>query len=252
MAKHFGSTRFHFESIESTHLHLMQRGDSLPSGTVITSDHQEGGRGRMGRRWTAPPGTSLLASFLIKPKLAADRAHELTHLLSLACAQALRERGIDALIRWPNDLTVKGKKIAGILSEASLDGTDVGFVVISAGINLNQTPGELADIDRPATSCLAESGNRWDARDVLEIIICKLDELYRAHRDRGFEAIEAPWKQLCSLTGKRIVLDLGARTVGGTVVGYADGGAMLMNTGGKLQRFSSGEVVRVEGLDHDS
>lgn len=251
MANHFGSAHAHFESIESTHLHLMRRGNDLPSGTVITADYQEKGRGRHGRSWTASPGSSLLASFLLKPDLTANRAPELSHILSLACAQTLRQRGIDAYIRWPNDLVVNGKKLAGIISEANLDGDALRFVVLSVGINLNQTQQELVAIDRPATSCFSESGKDWKAQDVLEDVLGKLDELYTAYCEHGFAAIKAPWKQLSSITGKRIVLDLGARTIDGTVAGFDDDGAILLDSGGRVQRFAVGEVKRVEGVTYD-
>lgn len=223
----------------------MRQGNDLPEGTLVTTDFQEQGRGRLGRIWTASPGSSLLASLLLKPGMAAAQAPQLTHLMALACARTLNEAGLEAGIRWPNDLICNGKKIAGILAEACLNGNDMTFVVLSLGINLNQTPEELAAIDRPATSCAVETGHAWDVDTVLAILIEELETLYKTFLKAGFPALKKEWESLNSLRGTDITLDLGTRTIAGTVEGVDDTGALILATPEGVRTFSSGEVVRV-------
>lgn len=225
----------------------MRAGNDLPEGTLITTDFQKEGRGRLGRKWTASPGSSLLASLLLKPGIAAAHAPQLTHLMALACARTLNDAGLEVGIRWPNDLICNGRKIAGILAEASLNGNDVIFAVLSLGINLNQTREELAAIDRPATSCALETGRAWNADTVLATLIEELKTLYKTFLKAGFPAFKNEWESLNSLRGTDITLDLGTRTIAGTVEGIDDTGALILATPEGVRTFSSGEVVRVSG-----
>lgn len=239
--------RQHFERIDSTHLYLMREGAKLDEGTIITADFQEEGRGRLGRTWTASPGSSLLASLLLKPDISAVQAPQLTHVMTLACARALSKDGVDINIRWPNDLICRDKKIAGILAEARLDGDEAEFVVLSCGINLNQTREELEAIDRPATSCLLETGRSWSADAALTSIVKELETLYTAFLKAGFQSLKKEWESLNYLRGTAITLDLGSSTVEGTVEDIDDDGRLVLATEDGTRTFSAGEIVRVSG-----
>lgn len=225
----------------------MREGNTLPEGTLVTADFQEQGRGRLGRSWTASPGSSLLASLLLKPKIAAAQAPQLTHVIALACARALQRDGLGIGIRWPNDIVCNGKKIAGILAEANLQGDAVQFAVLSCGINLNQNAQEIASIDRPATSCAIETGRAWDPDEVLAMITGELQTLYSTYLAAGFAALKKEWESLNYLEGTAITLDLGGRTVEGTVEGIDEDGRLKLKTTNGTRAFSAGEVTRVSG-----
>lgn len=225
----------------------MRAGNDLPEGTLVTADFQEQGRGRLGRTWTASSGSSLLASILLKPAISAAQAPQLTHVIALACARALQREELDICIRWPNDLICNGKKIAGILAEASLNGNSIVFAVLSFGINLNQTHEELDTIDRPATSCTLETGRAWNADTVLASLITELETLYTTFLKAGFPALKKEWESLNYLRGTYITLDLGTRTVSGTVEGIDDTGALILATAEGTHAFFAGEVIRVSG-----
>ncbi len=225
----------------------MREGRSLSHGTVVTADYQEAGRGRLERVWVAPPDSSLLASVLIKPTIAAEVVPQFTPAVALACVRALDERGLATQIRWPNDIISDGRKLAGILCEAAFDGGEFDFAVLSIGINLNQTREEMERIDRPATSCAVETGTRWDRDDLFELVLAHLDQLYRTVHDNGFKAIRAAWEERSALTGLSVTLDLGTRTVEGTVLGIDDDGALRLDCGDGVRSFAVGEVVRVGG-----
>jgi len=239
--------RQHFKSIDSTHAQLMRAGDELAEGTLITADFQEKGRGRLGRTWTASPGSSLLASLLLKPKIAAAKAPQLTHAIALACAHALIREGLDIKIRWPNDLVCNDKKIAGILAESSILGNKVDFAVLSFGINLNQSQGELDEIDRPATSCAVESGKAWDPDKLLDAIMAELKALYSSYVTEGFAALKKGWESLNYLEGRAITIDLGNSKMDGIAKGIDDDGRLILSVKDETKKFTAGEVIRVSG-----
>lgn len=246
MHQPLGTKRRYFERIDSTHRYAMREGMNLEHGTLIIADYQEQGRGRLGRSWNAPADSSLLVSVVVKPPLAMNHCPQLAHVMSLAATRTLRAQGLVVNLRWPNDLVYHGKKIAGMLSEAGLDGDRPAFVVLSAGINLNQTGQELALIDRPSTSCFVETGHRWERDDVLEEFINQLNDLYPRVVECGFPSIKAECEALNSLTGSTITLDLGGRTVKGVVLGLDDEGRVVINDGNSATSFVAGEVMRVE------
>ncbi len=245
MYQPLGTTRYYFERIDSTHRHAVCQGVQLTHGTLIIADYQEQGRGRLGRSWDAPACTSLLVSLVVKPPLSPAVCPQLTHVMTLAAARALRARGLAVILSWPNDLMCRGRKIGGMLSEAVLDGDRLDFAVLSAGINLNQGEKTLARINRPATSCFVETGRRWDRDEVLESLVDQLNELYPAVVERGFPAIKAEWETLSSLTGSTITLDLGGRSVQGVVSGFDDEGRIILSHREGVTSFAAGEVTRV-------
>src|SRR5205823_1731834 len=142
-----------------------------PAGLVAVAEHQTAGRGRQGRSWTAPPGSSLLMSVLLRPGIRPERSHLVTAAVALAAADALEEvAGFRPGLKWPNDLIVDDRKLAGVLAEA-----DGGAVVVGIGINLNwpdQLPQELA---QGAVSANQVVGRAVDADAVLIRLLERLD-----------------------------------------------------------------------------
>jgi BirA family transcriptional regulator, biotin operon repressor / biotin---[acetyl-CoA-carboxylase] ligase len=148
-----------------------------PEGAVAVADEQTEGRGRLGRQWLAPAGTSLLVSVLLRPGLEPARLPELSLVAGRACAEAIAEvAGIETEVRFPNDVLVGGRKVAGILAEAS-----EGRVVLGVGVNVSQAAGELpSDARTPATSVLLETGREVDRAELLVALLerleCRYDE----------------------------------------------------------------------------
>ncbi|MDP8911415.1 MAG: biotin--[acetyl-CoA-carboxylase] ligase [Actinomycetota bacterium] len=139
------------------------------------AEEQTEGRGRLGRQWDAPPGTSVLASLVLRPDVPAHRLPELSLVAGEAVAEAVASvTALDAEVRFPNDVLVHGHKIAGILAEAS-----DGRVVLGIGVNVNQVAEELpAGARTPATSLRLESGARIDRAEVLATILERLERRY--------------------------------------------------------------------------
>jgi BirA family transcriptional regulator, biotin operon repressor / biotin---[acetyl-CoA-carboxylase] ligase len=150
-------------------------GEDDPEGAVVVADEQTEGRGRLGREWLAPAGTSLLFSVLLRPEVDAARLPELSLVAGRACAEAIAEAaGVETEVKFPNDVLVQGRKVAGILAEAT-----EGRVVLGIGVNVRQRAGELpADARTPATSLLLETGREIDRAELLVAILDRLERHY--------------------------------------------------------------------------
>jgi BirA family biotin operon repressor/biotin-[acetyl-CoA-carboxylase] ligase len=146
-----------------------------PEGAVAVTDEQTAGRGRLGRTWRAPPGTSVLCSVLLRPAVVAARLPELSVVAGRACAEAIRDvTGIEPAVKLPNDVLVGGRKAAGILAEAS-----EGRVVLGIGINVHQSADQLpTETDPPATALGLETEAPIDRRDLLVALLERLEQRY--------------------------------------------------------------------------
>jgi BirA family transcriptional regulator, biotin operon repressor / biotin---[acetyl-CoA-carboxylase] ligase len=146
-------------------------------GTVAVTEEQTEGRGRLGRRWEAPAGTSILCSILLRPAVPAERLYELTLVAAQACAEALiGETGLAATVKEPNDILIGGRKVAGILGEAR-----EGHVILGIGINVNVRPEELPErAEIPATSLLEATGALVERAPVLVALLERLESRYDA------------------------------------------------------------------------
>jgi BirA family biotin operon repressor/biotin-[acetyl-CoA-carboxylase] ligase len=150
-------------------------GEDDPEGAVAVADEQTEGRGRLGRQWLAPAGTSLLVSVLLRPDVVPARLPELSLVAGRACAEAIAETaGLETEVKFPNDVLVGGRKVAGILAEAS-----EGRVVLGVGVNVSQAAGELPpDARTPATSLLLETGREIDRAELLVALLDRLERRY--------------------------------------------------------------------------
>jgi BirA family transcriptional regulator, biotin operon repressor / biotin---[acetyl-CoA-carboxylase] ligase len=164
----------HLGSTPSTQLLL---GPDAPEGALVTAEEQTAGRGRLGRRWLAPAGTSLLCSLQLRPPVAPERLPELTGVAARACADAIAAlTGLEPELKFPNDVLLGGRKVAGVLAEAREE-----RVVLGMGINVNVPLDALpADVDRPATSLLVETGSELDRAELLAEVLESLERRYDA------------------------------------------------------------------------
>jgi BirA family transcriptional regulator, biotin operon repressor / biotin---[acetyl-CoA-carboxylase] ligase len=151
-------------------------GDGDGEGTVVATDHQTEGRGRLGRTWEDVPGRSLLFSLLLRPSVPMALWPELSLVAGEAVARALRDIGVDASLRHPNDVVVAGRKVVGVLPEAS-----PGRVVLGVGVNVNQTPDELpVETVKPPTSVRLELGREVERAPLLALVLAELENGYAA------------------------------------------------------------------------
>ena len=227
-----GSPRQHVEECESTQLLL---GPDDPEGAIATTDHQTAGRGRRGRNWIEAPGTSVLVSVLLRPP--AERvAPQLSLVGGLAAAMAAEDAlGLAAQIKWPNDVMVNRRKVAGVLAEAR-----DGIVVLGLGLNVNQTREQLpADARVPAASLRTADGREHDREQVLGSLLAHLDRLYGAWREGGLDAVYEDLGARDFLRGRRVTID----DVAGTAQMITREGRLAVSTSSGVIEVESGEVA---------
>lgn len=210
--------------------------DRLPEGAVAVTDHQTAGRGRLGRTWDDAPGTAILASVLLRPPGGADLPQ-----LSLVCALAVAEAveaatDLAAQIKWPNDVLLDRRKVAGILLEGSR-----GAVVCGVGVNVNQTREQLpADARTPAASLRTVTGSEHDRPSILADLLSRLEAHYGDWRESGLERLHSGIGARNFLFGRRLRLD-GRAGTGGVIA--ADGRLEVALDGGGSVRVESGEIA---------
>ena len=215
-------------------------------GTIVYAAHQTAGRGRRGRHWLQLPGHHVYLSVLLRPRLDIERAASLTLVAAVALARALRELGVPARIKWPNDLELDGRKLSGILSELStVDNERTRFVIIGVGVNLDtpadQFPPEIAST---ATSVLASAGVLLHPEQVIAAFLNHLEPLLAIHEQSGLPRIVEAWRTMSSTLGATVRATLDHRTIVGTAEDVDDTGALLIRDANGVQhRIVSGEVV---------
>ena len=214
-------------------------------GFVAVADHQTDGRGRRGRTWADEPGESLMFSLLLRPEAPTEALAPLALVIGIGLAEALP---VAARIRWPNDIVVGGAKVAGILTELETPVAGDRYVVVGVGINANTRGDRLPPTDRlPATSLLAETGERQDRLALLHDVIDRIEGTYLTWRESGWPALVERFRALDDLAGRGVVLQLGNETVAGTAAGVDDTGRLVVALAdGGERRLDAGEVVRVE------
>ena len=223
-----GRPRLDVESCESTQALV---DTALPEGALVVADHQTAGRGRLGRSWEAPPGTALLCSILLKPP--ADRAApQLSLVAGVAVADAIEQVvGLAAQLKWPNDVMLRRRKVAGCLAEAR-----DGAVVLGIGVNVNQTGDQLPE---RAGSLRTLTGRDWDREELLASL---LDDLGRRYADWLANGLDGVYDGLAPrdfLRGRRVTVN----GTSGTAVKIARDGRLEIAVGDGVVRVDSGEVA---------
>ena len=167
------------EVVDSTNIRAKELGEKgAPHGTLVVAEQQTAGKGRRGRSWVSPPGSSIYMTLLLKPEVDPSRAPMLTLLMAYAIADAFRgEKNLDVQIKWPNDLVLNKKKICGILTEMSAEVGYVHYVVIGVGINVN-TESFQEEISQTATSLRIEEGVKFQRAELIAAIMQKFEMYY--------------------------------------------------------------------------
>ena len=212
-----------------------------PEKTVFVADHQTRGRGRMGRSWLEEPGSGLLFSVLFRRHLSGSFL--LTMLCSVAACQAIEKvAGVPVEIKWPNDLMLNGKKLAGVLTEVSWTPGN-GFAVVGVGINVNLDPSKVSGIPDTATSLLRETGQHLSRQLLLREILLQIDSLLDSGSAELEPLVRSRWASRLWQRGQRIVMADGSRVLEGIFEDVAEDGALLLRLDdGTLETLRVGDL----------
>lgn len=242
-----GRKVIHLPSTTSTQDEARRRAEQgAPEGLLVIAEEQTRGRGRFQRSWVAPRGAALLLSLVLRPPLAVlPRIHMIA---SLGAVRAVRRAcSLDAAIKWPNDVQIGGRKVAGILVDAALTAGSVEHVVVGIGLNVSFDPAEYPEIAGIATSLSVEAGRPVDRLETLSALLTEVEELYETAKMGEFPFAE--WKGILSTLGNRVRVTwpggagAGPEVHEGIAEDVTDDGALLLRTaGGSLVPLVAGEV----------
>jgi BirA family biotin operon repressor/biotin-[acetyl-CoA-carboxylase] ligase len=219
--------------------------DGVKEGVVVFAESQTKGRGRLGRKWMSPARKGLWFSVLLRPRLRPQAITQLTIASATALVRAIRSQtGLMPEIKWPNDVLVGGKKVAGILTEMHGELDTVKYVILGIGVDVNLNASEFpGDLRRLATSLKIESGESLDRAGLAAEILRELDRDYTRVCSRQFEAVADEWEERCETIGRNVVIQVGDRRVQGRAESLDGDGALLLRTQhGHLERIIGGDV----------
>lgn len=228
-----------FDTLDSTNSYLKRNGKYLDHFTVVQANHQEQGKGRLGRSWQ-DQGNSLLFSILLKEKIEPERVPLLSLLAGASVVLTLEHYGLTPLVKWPNDTLVSEKKISGILTEAVSEGENI-FYIVGIGINLNQKEFE-GELSQKATSLFLLTKKEYDKEEVLTVLLSYFTPLYQDYIQGGKKFLTVV-KSHSYLDQKEVSLDYYGEHIHGTVIDITDKGTLLLDVFGKQIEVSSGEVT---------
>ena len=236
------------ETIDSTNAEAMRvanSGADLPA--LVLAEQQTAGRGRRGRLWVSPFAENLYYSLGLRMDGGTRRLDGLSLLVGLAVVDTLRELGINSAgLKWPNDILVGHKKLAGVLIEVTGDPANVCHVVIGIGININMRAS--ANVDQAWTSLALELGHVQDRNKVACALSQNLRAYLAGHQEKGFAAYRQEWEEKHLWQGLAVALATGAKTTLGIVRGVGDDGSLRLEVDGRDEHFSGGEVsLRLQG-----
>lgn len=238
-----GRPILYYEETDSTNVRAREMSQEL-SGTLFVADKQSAGKGRRGRCWESPAGVNLYFTLLLKPDFTPDTAAMVTLVMGLAVAESIREFcGLDAYIKWPNDVVVNGKKVCGILTELELQGNAIHHLAVGVGINVCRQ--EFAqEIAATATSIEQELGSPVDRRDLLEQVMKRFDLYYgRFVQDGDLGGLQECYNKILVNRDREVrVLDPKGEYTG-MAKGITQTGELLVeNTNGVVEKVYAGEV----------
>lgn len=242
---HLGRYVAHFDRTRSTQPIARDLADAgAPHGTLVVAEEQDLGRGRLNRPYASPRG-GIWATVVLRGPLPASRAPLVSLAAGVAAARAIAEvTGLEPVLKWPNDVLVNGKKVAGILTELVAEEQAVHYLLVGTGINAN-FPGTAlpADIRGSATTLLDEAGAPIARLRLLQRYLGELERLFEQLRESPADVVAA-WRSLPNTIGRRVRADLWEGSLHGTAVALLDDGALLIRTtAGEEVRITAGDVL---------
>ncbi|MCU0573540.1 MAG: biotin--[acetyl-CoA-carboxylase] ligase [Syntrophobacteraceae bacterium] len=254
--------RLHTRSLGRAYHHLAQTTSTndqamamalrgAPHGTLVVAEEQTHGRGRLQRAWESSAHHGIYLSLLLRGPFSFERAPQVTMVSALTLTRLIRnDWGLESWTKWPNDVLIRGRKVAGILTEAKSDQDRVHFLVMGVGINVNHGAGDLGGPFRyPATSLAMELGHGLSRTEFLAAYLDSFEEDFTRWEREGFDSFSKEWESMSWILNRTITLKGAHAVLSGKVVGFSSEGALrlLQHDGGETLVWA-GDVVHVEGI----
>jgi BirA family biotin operon repressor/biotin-[acetyl-CoA-carboxylase] ligase len=244
--KWMGRMVHYFRSLNSTNSKAYQLGlNGAKEGEVVIAESQEKGRGRLGRRWFSPPFLNLYISVILRPKILPHQASLITLMAAVATADAIEKfSGLPPIIKWPNDILLRDRKVAGLLNEIHSETDRIHFVVLGIGVNLNMDGKMFSkEIRTVATSLKIEIGRRVSRKAFLQFLLLELEAWYSIFLKEGSSPVLKAWRERAQIKGRRVKVTSFGETLAGVAVDVDSDGALILETqDGKRKRVVAGDV----------
>ncbi|HLC18551.1 MAG TPA: biotin--[acetyl-CoA-carboxylase] ligase [Thermodesulfobacteriota bacterium] len=250
-----GKNIFFYDAIDSTNIKAIELGRSgTGEGTAVVADSQTSGKGRIGRRWESPPGVNLYTSIILRPGVSPSDAQALTLLAAVAVAEAVSVFiPRPPVVKWPNDILIGSKKVAGILMEMDAEADRVEFIVAGIGINVNMDDSMLPEeLRRSATSLKEAAGGAVSRVGLARTLYSRVEKWYKIFLREGRAPVIEAWKGFFAFEGRPVRVLSFRETLEGICMGVDEHGMLLVRRpSGEIERVISGDVeeVRSPGVD---
>lgn len=242
--KEIGKRIIYFSSLDSTNTYAKNTAKELPHGTVIISEEQTGGRGRLGRDWFSPKGEGIWMSIILKPDIPPTEGMKMTQIAAAAVVKAIhRVLGLKVLIKWPNDLVYKGKKLCGVLTEMAGELNKIDYLIVGMGINANNLSFSK-DLETVATSLALHKGQPIDRQELIISILEEFEELYLDYmKESNLSSSLKIVRNYSAVLGKNIYIIKGREKLKGQGLEIDDMGLLKVRyEDGSEETLYTGEV----------
>jgi len=244
-----GRKIYYFDIIDSTQnfaLKLSQKPHE--NGSVVIAERQTKGRGRLNRKWISPKG-GIWLSILLKPNFELSQTSLFPMITSLALSIAIEKTlKIKPELKWPNDLTLKGKKVAGILIDVAVESNKIDYIIIGVGINFRIRPNEISRLvkdpqKRHGISTLVKENQKGNPVELVQQFLYELEQMYNKVISNSIGEIRKEWIKRSSTIGKNVTADTPTGLLKGKAIGIDETGALLLSNKGKIQRLLAGDIT---------
>lgn len=236
-----GKVISYYPVLDSTNITAREIAPRSAEGTVVIAEKQNKGRGRLGTVWQSTSG-GIWLSIILKPSIPLENVPKITLITGIAVTNALRDIGVNAHIKWPNDVLVRGKKVSGILTEVSAEVDKVDYVILGIGINANVNLSDLSEeIRKRSTSVSSEMGKAIDRTTFIASLFYELEQQYINFKTKQFTDIVDEWINLSDTIGKEVKITSPNRIIEGKAIGITENGALvILDRNNKRQEIIAG------------
>ena len=248
--KTFGKRTYYFDSVDSTQNQATKMAsDETNNGTLIIAERQTSGKGRLGRRWVSPKG-GIWLSIILHPKFDISVITLFPIASALALSNAIEKTlNIKSELKWPNDITINGKKVAGMLVDASIESNKIENMILGVGINYNvdvkQIEKLLKDTPNYGATSLSEHNKTTNPVVLVQSFLMELEEIYNLLNNGDVKKIIKDWMKKSSTIGQNIEVDTENGKIKGKAIKIDDDGALVISVNNKNKRITSGDITHI-------
>ncbi len=236
-----------YDEVDSTNVIAKKlANEGKPEGTAVVAEFQRAGKGRLGRKWVSPKGSGIWLSLILRPPMLPTNAPQLSFVIAVGMVRALKNTtGLDIKTKWPNDILIDRKKVAGILTEISAEMERINYIVVGIGVNVNQRVEDfpIEFRDKSISLRLANQGQSLSRVKILQGILEEMERVYNNYLEEGFEPILEEWKNNSITIGEEVQVIMGEERFNGVAIDIdKDGSLLVKKDNGEVERIIAGDV----------